>query len=387
MRIGICGPVYIPLLSQFLHASSTIDVVGMAGTLINHQITALLQRGFEVHVYSVTPELTLGEYREWHGEQLHIYLESAGDKAHQLGSKFLEENTFIKDAIMRSMPDLIHVHWQYEWKWTATELGFPVLLTCHDTPLQVFKAQSSWLRAIRLAVAALGFRKAKCLTAVSPYTANSLKLLTNKKVTVIPNFEPAEVFSLYKPNRKMGNQINITMINNGFYKRKNVAKGIEAFVAFCNYHPSAQLHLYGAQNGLGEDADVWCRKNKIKANIHFHGEVPYTELMKALSRADIFLHTSLEESCPMVLIEAMAMGIPVVAGKHTGGVPWMLKNGGGKLVDVRDKNKIAIELLHFMLPGYYKQVSNQAREVAIQLFSSDTVINQYIEAYKQVLSA
>jgi glycosyltransferase involved in cell wall biosynthesis len=387
MKIGICGPIFLPLLSKYLPANSVIDIKGMGGTPVNHQITALLEKGFEVHVYSITPELDEGVSREWHGEKLHVYMGCFRKRArHRCKDFFLLERNYMKNAIKKSQPDIVHAHWQYEWGWAAVDSGVPTLLTCHDSPLEVLKSQTDLYRLIRLFVAAICLKKAKHLTAVSPYTAKGLRFFTKSKVSVIPNFEPPTVFSLYNAKRKMGPNINITMINNGFHKRKNVAKGIEAFMEFRNHHPSAQLHLYGSENGVGEDADKWCKENNIDANIHLHGEIPFSDLMTALSKADIFLHTSLEESCPMVLIEAMAMGIPVVAGKDAGGIPWMLSNGGGGLVDINNENEIANELLQFALPSYNHQVSNAARAVAEKQFSTDIVIDQYLAAYKEVLS-
>jgi len=388
MKIGICGPVFLPLLSKYLPLDSVIDIKGMGGTPVNHQITALLEKGFEVHVYSITPELEEGASREWHGEKLHVYMGCFRKRArNRCKDLFLHERNYMKNAIIRSKPDIVHAHWQYEWGWAAIDSGVPTLLTCHDSPIEVLKSQTDLYRLIRLVVAAICLRKAKHLTAVSPYTAKGLNFFTKRKAIVIPNFEPATVFSLYDVNRHIDANINVTMINNGFHKRKNVAKGIEAFLLFSNSYPSAQLHLYGSANGVNEDAEKWCKENKISANIHFHGEIPFSDLMTALSKADIFLHTSLEESCPMVLIEAMAMGIPVVAGEAAGGIPWMLENGGGRLVDINDKNKIANELLRFALPRYNKKVSFEARKIAMEQFSTDTVINQYLSAYEQILSA
>jgi glycosyltransferase involved in cell wall biosynthesis len=386
MKIGICGPIYMPLLTKYLSEDSVVDIRGTGGAPVNHQVTALLDRGYEVHVYSVTPELDEDDTREWHGDKLHVYVGAFRKRArHRCPDFFLKERNFIKNAIIKTQPDIVHAHWQYEFGWAALDSGIPTLLTCHDAPLQVLKSQTDLYRLFRLVMAGITLKKARFLTAVSPYTAKGLKLFTRKTVTVIPNFEPESVFALHERLRKMGRKPNITMINNGFHKRKNVAKGIEAFVDFSKFTPNAELHLYGSDNGVGEDAEIWCKKNGIEGNIFFHGEVPFTELMRALSVADVFLHTSLEESCPMVLIEAMAMGIPVVAGESAGGIPWMLENGGGQLVDITNRNKIAIELLYLKRPEYYRQVSDMARKIAETVFSTEIVINKYLDAYKQVL--
>jgi glycosyltransferase involved in cell wall biosynthesis len=109
--------------------------------------------------------------------------------------------------------------------------------------------------------------------------------------------------------------------------------------------------------------------------------------MIALSKTDIFLHTSLEESCPMVLIEAMAMGIPTVAGeKAGGGIPWMMADGGGNLTDITDADKILKSLLDLVKPEVYSKASAEARKIAVDRFSKDVVLNKYLEAYNQILA-
>lgn len=387
MKIGICGPVFLPMLRPYLYKDEKVDVKGMGGTPVNHQIIALIEKGYEVHVYSVTPELMPGESRIWNGKNLRVYMGPFRKRArHHARDFFLKERRFMKQSMLDSRPDIIHAHWQYEWGWAALDSKIPTLLTCHDAPFQVLKAQRDLYRVIRLVMAGICLRKAKHLTAVSPYTASGLRFFTKRQVKVVPNFEPDNVFTFYKNTRSIGDSINITMINNGFHQRKNVAKGIEAFAAFNKKYPNAQLNLYGACNGKGEDAEVWCKEQNISANINFHGEIPFDELMVALSKADIFLHTSLEESCPMVLIEAMAMGIPSVAGEKAGGIPWMMEEGGGKLADITNKESILLALLEVVQPQNYRKASEQARNIAVARFSKDAVLNKYLEAYKQILA-
>src|SRR5919205_541761 len=120
MKIGICGPVYLPVLRQYLFADQTIDVKGMGGTPVNHQIIALIEKGYEVYVYSITPELEEGAWREWHGKNLHVYMGAFRKRArHRCKDFFLKERRFMKTKMIESKPDIIHAHWQYEWGWAA----------------------------------------------------------------------------------------------------------------------------------------------------------------------------------------------------------------------------------------------------------------------------
>lgn len=61
-----------------------------------------------------------------------------------------------------------------------------------------------------------------------------------------------------------------------------------------------------------------------------------------MDRADIFVAPTLEESFGMTVLESMARGLPIVAGRSSGAVPWLLDFGtAGELVDVRRSDEIA----------------------------------------------
>ena len=51
-----------------------------------------------------------------------------------------------------------------------------------------------------------------------------------------------------------------------------------------------------------------------------------SELAMAYSALDIFLYTPLADNCPLVVLEAMSCGLPIVSFA-TGGVPELIRNG------------------------------------------------------------
>lgn len=387
IHIGIAGPIYLPSLKPVIKDYNSDWPKGMGGVPVNHQIIALLKRGYKVSVYSSSPEIEVNDSFEYHQDNLSIYMGPFRKRARQRMSDFFsQERKFITEAIRRSSPLFIHAHWQYEWAWGALDSGITTLVTCHDAPFQVLKAQPDLYRLFRLFMAAIVLRKSKFLTTVSPYCAKGLKIFTRKDVKVIPNFEPDYVFSLYDENKSLNDRVKIALINNGFTKLKNVIKGIESFCLYQEYNPDAELHLYGSGHNMHGDAYQWCEKNAIDLKqIIFHGEVPFSVLMKELSTMDIFLHPSLEESFGMVLVEAMAMGIPVVAGGKSGGPEWILKDGGGILVDITDSESILSALIRLSDRDTYWDCSKKARKIAFNRFSEQLVFEMYLEAYAEIV--
>ena len=387
MHIGITGPIHLPSLNIKYSGDRANWPVGMGGVPVNHLINSLLELGHRISVFSSSTEIMIGDSFEWHEKNLSIYIGPYRKRPRYYCLDFFYvESNFIKNAILKDKPDLVHAHWQYEWALGALKSGVKTLITCHDSPIDVLKAQTDLYRFYRLIMAFIILKRAKNLTTVSEYCKNGLRLITNKRIAIIPNFEPDSVFSLYQNRNVSNDRISVAMINNGFTKLKNVSIGILAFKQFCLEYSNSELHLFGSgfeNNGV---AFNWCLKSNIDINnIKFHGEIHFNQLMKELSMLDIFLHTSKEESFGMVLVEAMAMGIPVIAGINSGGPEYILKYGGGLLVDINSIYNVKEALLQLMNPKVYEEQSNLAREIAVKRFSKKFVLDQYLEAYKSII--
>jgi len=387
MHIGITGPVHLPSLNIKYSGDRKSWPIGMGGVPVNHLINALLELGHYISVFSSTSEIEVGDSFEWHEEGLSIYMGPHRIKPRYVCFDFFTiEKNYIKNAIIKAKPDFVHAHWQYEWALGSLSSKYKTIITCHDSPLHVLKAQTDFYRLYRLIMAIIVILKAKYLTTVSDYCMSGLRYITKKNIKVIPNFEPDFIFDLYDGNRVLGDKISIVMINNGFTTRKNVTIGILAFDQFRLEHPDSELHLYGIDFGEGEKAYSWCNNFKISIdNIFFHGELQFDNLMIELCKSNLFLHTSLEESFGMVLVESMAMGIPVIAGINSGGPSYILRDGGGLLVDISSVNEVKEALIKLSTPNVYNIYSKIAREIAFNRFNKNNVVNQYLEFYQKLI--
>ena len=87
----------------------------------------------------------------------------------------------------------------------------------------------------------------------------------------------------------------------------------------------------------------------------------------------------------MAVAEAMALGVPVIGGSHSGAVPWVI-GGGGLLADVTSPQAICNTMLELLLePAVYARCREAAVERSWGLCSVETVVNQYEQIYRDVV--
>jgi len=108
-------------------------------------------------------------------------------------------------------------------------------------------------------------------------------------------------------------------------------------------------------------------------------------MLQGMAQSDLVLHTSLEESFGMVPAEAMACGVPVVAGQRSGAVPWVVGEGG-LLVDVTDTDAIATAVNRLLTDRPLAQsIARQAKASVADRFNLTYVTAQYMAQYAQML--
>ena len=266
----------------------------------------------------------------------------------------------------------------------------PYVVTCHDSPVKVLKYMCNHYRFGRLLMAMFVFQKAKCLTAVSPYLKSEIAKFTKTDIYVVPNPTPIEPIKDFLDNTKIEAKLNapkIVMVLNGWGPLKNAKPAFSAFNQILKSIPNAELHLFGHDFQVGGSAQQWAKANNVEKNIVFHGFTPNADVLTFLNEATLLLHPALEECCPLTLIEAMSFGVPVIGGKSSGGVPWVLDDGGaGLLADVSDPQNIAEKILSLLTDKeLYTNISNKSLQRVRLLFTQSSVASAYEEIYMKVL--
>ncbi len=399
LHIGIVGSIATADIGHLIQSKTAKLPVGYEGApLLATLIVELLRQGHRVSAFTLTSDIPLDggavvargnnfslsycpmRPRAWWFNGLHLgrILDLFGFEREQL-----------RRAILQAAPDVVHAHWTYEFALAALQTGLPHVVTCHDSPYKVAKFYSKekptqsmyrWLRAL---MARKVLRQAKCVTAVSPYMQDEVQSMTRMPITVVPN--PVDVFALdLNKSRATPSSPCFAMVCNGWQSRKNPQPAMQAFAKFRAGYPTVEFHLYGHDFGAGQAAEVWAKQQGIAAGMVFHGALPHKQLLQALSKADLLLHPALEESFGMSIAEAMAMGLPIVAGESSGAVHWVV-GGGGVLCDVRQQQSIYEAIEHILIPENYERFSLAARARIEAMFTASAVAAAYLATYQTAI--
>jgi glycosyltransferase involved in cell wall biosynthesis len=389
MRLGICGPIEIEPFRSWLKDAPENLPRGLGGTPVVDLARAALREGWEVVLFSLDPAVRHEMILK--GPQLKICLGPFRPR-HRARDLFRSERAYISDAVRKERPDIVHAHWTYEFALGAIDSGVPAVVTAHDAPLSILRLNPTPYRLLRTLMAWQVARRAPRLTAVSTFVAEHFHRYFGYRsaIPVIPNGLPNEWFRDEPGTANRAPHTVFASVLNGWGVLKNTKTLLRAFQLVRDSSPRSRLLLYGHGHGPGEDAEIWAQKRALCGNVRFCGAVDRAVLAEGLqSEAQVLVHPALEESFGMTIAEAMALGIPVIAGKDSGAVSTTLDGGqSGVLTDVRSPAILAAEMLRVgRSPELRAELARKGSASARGRFHMDKVLNAYAAVYREALEA
>ena len=260
--------------------------------------------------------------------------------------------------------------------------NLPIVATLHhsihDPKLRPYKG---WLRALyhqywitpnerRV------MKKANKVIAVSQFVADmAKKTLCDVPMQVIYNGIDTDKFKP-DPNVKKPHQ-PFRLLYVGAWRK---LKGVDLLAPIMReLGDGFVLHYTG-----GEAAEK--DKATMPSNMVDIGRLSSDEVVTAMQNADAFLFPTRSEGFGLVVTEAMACGLPVVAMKGTA-VDEVLKNGVNGYLCKRDDISEFVSTIRNLKVAQeqYLIMANAARLNAVELFSEKTMIDASINIYKELL--
>ena len=373
------------------------------GQFVRHQALALREQGVDVHILA---NVTLGWHKyKWKEFDFAAYplfpffTEEDGipvlrsftrpiPRATVLNIRLWARRTLrMYDMYVRrfGQPDLIHAH-SATWAAYAAALirkkyGIPYVLTEHrgmfgcksDYSAGFFRTEfESFFRE--------GFSSADCIIPVSDQLIPKIKTYCDHEVPfcVISNMVDTDFFC---PSLRMKENDTVEFVSvNGFYHEKGYDILLSAWDMLCDRRKDVRLIIVGENFDTSDFKRLWdsCRH---KHTITFTGELSREGVRNNLQRADAFVISSRVEAEPVAVLEAMAMGLPVVASEV---VPeYELPVFCGIRVPV--ENPIAFaDALDKMADSFRQYDSHSIRSHTVRIASKANVTAQLMDVYTRI---
>jgi len=183
---------------------------------------------------------------------------------------------------------------------------------------------------------------AKWVIAPSGYLASSVKEHFKAEAKVIPNFIDLENYKFTQ--RHSQQEPNILWVRS-FHSTYQPELAVETV---------AELHMQGHKATLtmvGPDKDGSMEKCKelakelgIESSVTFTGRLPKEAWIAKSIDFDIFLNTTSVDNTPVSVMEAMALGMPVVTTK-VGGIPFLFEDGKEGIMVEKQTPKALVEAI------------------------------------------
>lgn len=198
---------------------------------------------------------------------------------------------------------------------------------------------------------------------------------------VIPNpYLPRTIIKPYLGARKK------TIVSAGrFAWEKDFDVLIKAYAKVQKEHTDYNLILYGEGPCLPEYKKLVVDLN-IQNKVFFPGYINNVE--ESVFRDGIFVLSSFFEGIPNSLIEAMSVGIPVVATDCTpGGSDFLTDHGKrGMLVPVRNVNKMATAISYLINnQEFAKAIGTKGTEI-VDLLNEKTIHQQWVNSFNKIIN-
>jgi len=212
----------------------------------------------------------------------------------------------------------------------------------------------------------------------------ALKFLNSCRVptTVIPNGIDLEIFNpkAKKIKKFLDGKVNILFVGR-IEERKGLIYLLRAYQILEKKFQNLRLIIIG-EGELKEKCQNFVKDQNLK-EVYFEGEKTGKELVSYFNNSNIFCAPSIYgESFGIVLLEAMACGLPVVAFANEGYKEFFKDKKGGILVKNRDYKDLAKKLkILIENENLRKQMGKWGREEA-KKYSWDRICDKILDFYQ-----
>jgi glycosyltransferase involved in cell wall biosynthesis len=366
---------------RLMHITRTLGMGGM-----EHVISTLcrtLDPGeFECSVLCLKGAGPVAEELDAAGVQVH-QIESQEDVPDYLAS------LKVRSLLRRHRVDVVHTHNTTALLFGASGARMAGVRTIVHTDHARSYPERRRITIAENLVARLVYR----VVAVSEETRTDLWRrigIPERKLAIIPNgvapgaeVEPSEVASI---RQALGVGPDDVLVGLGarLVEQKGLAYLVEAMDEVQQRNPKVRLVIAG-DGDLRESLEQDVAQRGLAGTVQFLGM--RRDLSRLLRAFDLYALPSIWEGLPLVVLEAMAAGLPLVASDVGGVATAVTHQANGLLVPPKDVGALSASILTLAAdPELRGRMGRKGREVFDRQFSAEAMARQYSALYRRQVS-
>lgn len=295
----------------------------------------------------------------------------------------------IAEVAKREKLDILHAHYAMPHAVCAIlakqmiDHDVKVVTTLHGTDISILGNDHSMQELIKF-----GIEKSDYVTAVSNALAEQTLSIVkpDKEIHTVYNFIDERVYKQH-PESDLKQELGINgekvLIHVSNFREVKRVKDIVHVFAKVKQEMPAKLLMVGDGPEMSNVCEL-VDSMKLQDDVLFLGKQENVEELYNIS--DLMLLLSEQESFGLVLLEAMACGVPCI-GTNIGGIPEVIDHGKTgyicELGDIDSGANFALELLQN--EELHAAFVKNCTDIVQTKFQSATIISQYEEIYNQLL--
>jgi glycosyltransferase involved in cell wall biosynthesis len=145
----------------------------------------------------------------------------------------------------------------------------------------------------------------------------------------------------------------------------------------------AHLHIVGSSDAC-EYYKEHVRRIGLSEKVHFWGYMTHSQALSMLKGSDIFVLPSRYENFPVVLLEAMAAGKPIIA-TNVGGIPEIIEDKSNGILVNPSALEIAEALKELIEHEEFRKTLGEKNTRDAEKFSWKNIADKYVDLYESLI--
>ncbi len=284
--------------------------------------------------------------------------------------------------------DLVHAH---SYGYFTTYAGaivrrvrkIPLVITTHSDAGRPHLQK----RLFNAITPLLTLRQAQRVIAITKSEAMYLRSLgvQSQRITVIPN--GIDLAKFEGKNRRIRNEESASILYVGrVYPEQKGLETLIRSISLISYSKRPIVNIVGEDWGGSASLLNLANKLKVQDRVKLLGRLDSDKLVQAYNSADLFVMPSLFEPFGIVLLEAMASGLPVVASR-VGGIPEVVKEGKtALLVPPGNPEELRTAIEELLSNDRLRRAMGNAGRARAGLFSWSLIIPRILRVYEEAIA-